>query len=427
MTRDLSRAAGRRVRDDIDVDEGPSRDYALCRRGLIERAASERAARRRMRRVLPASALMASVLLLCLAGYGAFEAWRQRGLGFVAGEASQAGRVGAYYGANAGAPLALRFEDGSRIRVEESGGLRVANIGATNVAVQLETGSAQFEIRPRGAKTWDVFAGPYRVRVTGTAFSLSWNVPEQSLELQMRSGAVVVSGPGIESGQRVSGAERFVSRVTTSRSASGATAARAIEEQLEAGSEEPLARGTEEQLEARTEQPARATSELTPWSSDAEAKAPSVQSKLAAAAPLKHDGERPQPLDAAASEPVLASGSSEQLMALADSARFSGRIDLAERALRTVRRRFVGSPAAASAAFLLGKMAEDAGNLASAASHYDAHLRESGQLVPEASGRKMLVLYRLGDINGARAAAKEYLKRFPEGPYARQARELISR
>jgi TolA-binding protein len=427
MTHDLSQAAGRRLRDDVDVAEDAPSNYALGRRGLIERAASERAARRRGQSGLRACLLAASVVLLLATGYAGFESWRARGSGFVAGESAQSGRVGAYYGANAGVPLGLRFEDGSRIRVQEHGGLRVADMGATNVAVQLETGSARFDIVPQVGKSWDVFAGPYRVRVTGTAFSLSWNVPEQSLALQMHSGAVIVSGPGIESGQRVSGAERFVSRVTSARTAPVGDATNAAPVEL-AG-----------RIPAKSpSEAAAASSEATPKAAPVTTVGPLTSRGAASDTQVPSLPSKPEPssvspgpaapvLEAQAAEQVLAGGSSDQLLALADSARFSGRVDLAERALRAVRQRFAGSPAAASSAFLLGKMAQDAGNLASAASLYDSHIRESGQLVPEASGRKMLVLHRLGNSAGARAAAQEYLERFPEGPYARQARELLSR
>ena len=121
--------------------------------------------------------------------------------------------------------------------------------------------------------------------------------------------------------------------------------------------------------------------------------------------------------------PPSASPSAEQLLAQADAERLTGRSADAERTLRSVRARFPGSPAAANAAFLLGKSAEAAGDTARALSLYDTHLRESGSLAAEALGRKMLILYRLGNAE-CQATSRQYLKQFPNGPYARQAREI---
>jgi TolA-binding protein len=122
---------------------------------------------------------------------------------------------------------------------------------------------------------------------------------------------------------------------------------------------------------------------------------------------------------------ALRSASAGELGALADAARFIGRGDLARRALQAIRSRFAGSDRAASAAFLLGKLTEDLGRPKAAVEWYDRYLAEApgGPLAPEAMGRRMLALQHNGDTDGSRRAAAEYLKRFPNGPYAGVARE----
>jgi TolA-binding protein len=90
--------------------------------------------------------------------------------------------------------------------------------------------------------------------------------------------------------------------------------------------------------------------------------------------------------------------------------------------------RFASAPAARSAAYLLGRMADDAGDARRAIDWYERYLTEapSGSLAPEALGRRMLALRRLGDLTSARRAAEDYLRRFPEGTYNGVAREMVA-
>src|SRR5690606_7310076 len=123
----------------------------------------------------------------------------------------------------------------------------------------------------------------------------------------------------------------------------------------------------------------------------------------------------------------LTSASADELRALADAARFTGRAGLSRRALLALRSRFAGTRPAAGSAFLLGRLADDGGAPHEAIEWYDRELAESGPLAAEALGRKLIALHRLGRTNDARAVASDYLRRFPDGPYAPQARDLSTR
>jgi len=126
-------------------------------------------------------------------------------------------------------------------------------------------------------------------------------------------------------------------------------------------------------------------------------------------------------------EATLASATLPDLAALADAARYGGRLDLARRALGAERTRFPGSREASNAAFLLGRIADDAqGSPAAAAALYDQYLRESpgGAFAEEALGRKMVALRRSSGREAARGAAAEYLRRYPGGAFAAAAREI---
>ncbi|KYF96236.1 hypothetical protein BE20_04395 [Sorangium cellulosum] len=115
-----------------------------------------------------------------------------------------------------------------------------------------------------------------------------------------------------------------------------------------------------------------------------------------------------------------------EIAALADAARYTGRNDLARRALLAERSRFAGSPEARSAAFLLGRMVE-ASSPAEAISWYERYLSESpgGPLAAEALGRKMLVTRSSRGKDAARPVAEEYLARHPHGAFAGAAAEIL--
>src|SRR5262249_34553322 len=122
-------------------------------------------------------------------------------------------------------------------------------------------------------------------------------------------------------------------------------------------------------------------------------------------------------------------GSLADRAALADAARYAGRTDIARRALLAQRARFAGTAEARDAAFLLGRIADDAlGRPSEAIGLYDAYLAEAphGPFAAEALGRKMMATKRTRGAEAARAVAAEYLPRFPKGAHAKTAQELAS-
>jgi TolA-binding protein len=125
--------------------------------------------------------------------------------------------------------------------------------------------------------------------------------------------------------------------------------------------------------------------------------------------------------------PALENASSEDLLALADAARYRRRNGLAREALLAERRRFPGSARALDAAFLLGRLAETTEALSTALPWYDEYLRRApaGTYASEALGRKMIATERLEGTASAQTIASEYLLRFPHGAYAGSARALL--
>jgi hypothetical protein len=115
------------------------------------------------------------------------------------------------------------------------------------------------------------------------------------------------------------------------------------------------------------------------------------------------------------------------LRALGDAARYSGNPSLARRAYAAVRARFPSSGEARTAAFLLGRVAEEQDHASSEAVRwYDTYLAEApgGAFAGDALGRKMVLVSKSQGRDAARPLAERYLQRFPAGPYAAAARDL---
>jgi TolA-binding protein len=135
--------------------------------------------------------------------------------------------------------------------------------------------------------------------------------------------------------------------------------------------------------------------------------------------------EKPPARDEFEERCVHASG--EQLVLLADAARHARDFDHEAYALRLLRRRFAGTPQAALAAFAFGRLEFDVrGDHRKAAEWFGRYLKEQpdGPLAREAHGRLIEALLEAGNSSRARTSAKEYLRKYPDGPHAEIARRL---
>jgi TolA-binding protein len=273
---------------------------------------------------------------------------------------------------------------------------------------------------PRAA--WTLDAGPYIVHVTGTEFDLAWRVDEQTLDLRLIEGSVTVNGPLANGGLKMVAGQHLVANATDgSLSIVNGLGAKAAANDAPQAATPPT--GVKTAWTAAMDPPAL-TSPSRALASTASARA-GVQTWAARVArgdfaAVIDDAER------RGLERSLAEGSPVDLAALADAARYARRPDLARRALTAQRARFPAAVQARDAAFFLGGLTEQKDDGA-AAEWYDVYLRESpqGAYASQALGRKMMLLERTRDADGARRTAIEYLQRFASGPYAPAARKLL--
>jgi hypothetical protein len=385
-------------------------------------------ARFRLRLALVA-ALAAAVAALSLA-------WPRSRLHYVIEGGAVA--VGGFVAPARGEPATLRFSDGSTVALAGGARARVAEVSGRGARVVLEDGDADVRVVHTPRAAWSIEAGPFSVEVTGTAFGVGFRAAEQVLEVRMREGAVLVRGPGAQAGVALVAGQRLV--------AGGADGMLRIEADVAPpGTAEPGAPTSAPSagplpVEPRALPPPRPAAPPAVASGGASAAPIATGDPSASSAPASPppatwaqrvargdfagviaDAEA-QGIDAALAGVGLA-----DLAALADAARYSGKTDLARRALAAERARFPGSREASRATFLLGRIADDAqGSPAAAVALYDEYLAAApgGAFAEEALGRKMVALRRSGGRAAARGVAAEYLRRYPGGAFAAAAREL---
>jgi hypothetical protein len=309
----------------------------------------------------------------------------------------------------------VRFSEGTEFAVQRGSRLRVAEAGAKTVKAVLEVGASRVRIANRSPVSFRIEAGPFSVSPGAVASLMVEWLADELLRVSIFEGETSVQGTPsplhLHAGQQVS--------------------ANARDGTVEVG---PLARTaalTPAVPEVRNEAPPR------PLSSDEPA--PLVAPALSSAATAR----RATWSDAVAAgdyafvlreaerrglTSVLAEASLADLVAVADAARLSGRKELGKRALSAERSRFARTNAAKDAAFFLGRIADDQEHgWANAITWYDTYLSEAphGPFTTEAFGRRMVAISRLSGRAAARATAVEYLQRFPAGPHAALAHDLV--
>lgn len=308
----------------------------------------------------------------------------------------------------------IRFSDGTEIVLEGAAVAQVRDVAAHGAGIVLVDGRAHTSFVPKPKARWQVLAGPYVVRVTGTVFDVAWSRDHQQLDVWLKKGSVVVSGPLVEAGVAVGRDQHLSLRPSDHRIV--------LEDGGEAAPSAALEETTgDEAAPAVADRPAadRSAREHPPLSHAPEA---SWQRRLAAGdfdaviAAAERRGVRE----------VLARGSRNDLAALADAARYTRRAELARRALLAQRERFAGSTEAREAGYLLGVLAEDEGAWREALTWYARYRHEdpAGTYASPALGRSLVLEARRQGNEAARADADEYLRRFPSGPYAPAARQI---
>lgn len=368
--------------------------------------------RRRSSQVGVASAAVVLLGAFAVAGLGL---WPSRDTATVATVRAQAGeRVEARL-----LDLALAFEDGSKVVLSSGGSLRTEAIGRASAELALERGRVHVHVVHSSATHWTVRAGQYAIAVTGTRFRVDWQPDPGAFSVVVEEGSVRVTGGllaaavdiragqsmALENGRPFGGVPSVSSPVAPQAS----SPASASDRESEPATAPPA---PSEMPTSSLHRTAIRRASTPSWREQAEAGR--YREALAEAERKGFEG-------------ICREAGGSDLLTLAEAARFAGRAERAQQALRTVRTRFGRSEDAAMAAFVLGRIAaENRRDYPDAAHWFRTYLveRPGGRLNREAEGR-LLESLAFMDRNTARAAARTYLERYPTGPHAAFARNLI--
>jgi hypothetical protein len=355
---------------------------------------------------------------------------------FAAGQ-EHAGSAGQRVEAPTDHGLPLRFSDGSLVTLDRGARVQVLALDRDGASLQIDSGRAEVNVHHRAHTRWLLRAGSFEVKVTGTRFSIDWQDKAQALTVMMTEGTVEVRGhhlPGgspiiVTKGQRFRASARephwtldSPEAVSAPRVVAMADAERGVAPDGERGPPSLAAAPTTPA--APGEAPAGAPlPPATSFSPRAGALGARSWQTLAAA------GHYQEAL--AVAERMGFSRSCRRLGAdavveLGDVARLAQDVPRAEEAYRAARRRF---PRTDRPAFAMGLIAFDQRkDFRRAARWFDTYLRDypRGPLAREAAGRAMDAWNRAGDRTLASRAARDYLKRAPEGPYAPLARQIAA-
>ncbi|WP_437781030.1 FecR domain-containing protein [Sorangium sp. So ce1097] len=377
--------------------------------------------------------------------------------------ATEVGVVGAWIAAPTAAGLPIRFSDGSLLRLAPGGRARVASVDANGAEIALERGALDVAVVHREGARWRVRVGPFQVHVIGTQFETRWDPVTERFEVTLREGAITVSGPVVGEARAIRAGERMVvspgtnvlevaPAATTLGSGStsvgstsvGSTSVGPGSTPVGSTSVGPGSTPVGSTSVGSTHPPGPSTTlrplhdKATPPISHAGAEGspappPAAVPEVPRWRALALDARYKDALAAAEREgfdALCAAASAGDLHALGDAARLGGSTARAVQAFTALRRRFPGSPEAASAAFLLGRIAQDQSNdLAGAARWFTRYLSEhpGGAFAADAAGRLVEAEDRRGDEAGARRAAERYLAAHPSGSHAAYARRLLAR
>ncbi len=400
---------GRSIADEQDTRLS-RQDLSTVEGRIIEHASVTRRQHRARR-----SAWLVAAAAMLAAGVAAGFWQTHRPLTFEVDQPAQAASghgIGTWVSAPETGSVPVRFSDGTRVVLEAGARARITQIDHRGVGIVVETGRLGFNVVHRDSTRWSIATGPFAVTVTGTEFDLGWQPETETLQIAVRQGSVLVTGCQFSGGKPVGANEVLRTRC-------GDTLSVTTTQRAEASSEPalPSAQAVVEADSATPDRPNR-TSE------SAASPAPTWQTMARAG----HYRAAFELASRAGFESECARVSASDLALLMDVARYAGHVGRAEQAARALRARFAGKPQAALAAFTMGRIAFDrASDYGEAARWFRVYLGEQpgGGLAREAEGRLMESLARSGQMSQARQIAREYMDRYPDGPHARVARQLI--
>src|SRR5260370_28227831 len=105
------------------------------------------------------------------------------------------GQVGSWLATDAASELPLAFSENTRIVLRQDSRGRVEQVSRRGASFLLERGAVHAEVVHLPGADWHFLAGPFEVRVTGTALNVAWDPAREQFTVRVDTGSVVVQGP----------------------------------------------------------------------------------------------------------------------------------------------------------------------------------------------------------------------------------------
>lgn len=342
----------------------------------------------------------------------------------------------------------LQFSDGSKVVLGASTGVRIVETSENGAAVLIEWGTAEVTVVHRDNTKWRFEVGPFTVRVTGTAFLVSWKPDEGFFSVTMNEGRIEVEGPSLSSTRAVVAGETLNAWTRSHKvvhvSNDDEKAAPSLRAKSATHVDSPPPRSAPTKNPSPTDERSRRHFPNAPMRQDSPAPSPAdtepaIAPQVISIAPEpsgeaglnehsfvdKRINKRIAPI---LSVP-MGLGPKDLLKQGAEQ-RAAGDFDEAKHTYTMIRSGFPGTQAAAGAAFSLGRIAYDVDkDYAAAVDWFQTFLTENhGRgLVREAWGRLMESYAKADRHTDAVATAKRYLTLYPDGPHAPLARSIIDK
>lgn len=296
----------------------------------------------------------------------------------------------------------FQLSDGSSIELAPGGSLSTTENDGERASIVLVNGDATFDIAP-SRRQWTIDAGLASIEVLGTRFRV--HRTSQEVEVTVERGTVRLRSEHFDEVQRLLRRGETVTIET-----------RPTTDETEGADEQVI----EPDRETPTQEPA----------DDIEPVAPSSMPWEALARRGQFDEAYGRLGSRGLSTQTNRARSIEELLLLADVARLSGHPREAVAPLEQAIAQYGGHRRAAVAAFTLGRLQADVlSNLNGAVDAFERCLAlgPPAALHADALARLAEARERTGDREGARAAAREYLERYPEGQRAGFLGTLVER